>query len=163
MLGCFYTCLRYLTITSIIGSTFVIIIFPCFNVGSYMQIINFRMTFKNKCKKGYWGLFWKLRQQLLENKLIHFQLVCVLYLHILSIVSCRYKNLEEFWCTPKLHEKFKCEYEGENNERRSWGMLFSSQHVGGKKACWSSRIGIRISDKQINYSYVHAQTKQQVG
>jgi hypothetical protein len=42
-------------------------------------------------------------------------------------------------------------------------MLFSSQHVGGKKACWSSRIGIRISDKQINYSYVHAQTKQQVG
>ncbi len=29
--------------------------------------------------------------------------------------------------------------------------------------CWSSKIGIRMSDKWVNYSYGLAQTKQQVG
>jgi len=107
--------LRYLTITSTIGSSFVITFSPYFNVGSYIQIINFWMTFKNKCKKGYWGLFWKLGQQLLKEKLIHFQSICVLHLHILSIVSCKDKNFEELWCTPKLLKRFKCKFEGENN------------------------------------------------
>jgi hypothetical protein len=52
---------------------------------------------------------------------------------------------------------------GENNRRiRSWGTLPSSQHFGGKGACWSSRMGTRMSDKQVNYSHGHALTKQQV-
>jgi hypothetical protein len=32
-----------------------------------------------------------------------------------------------------------------------------------RRACWSSRMKTRMSDKQINYSYRFAQTKQQVG
>jgi hypothetical protein len=43
---------------------------------------------------------------------------------------------------------------GENNERtRSWGMFLSSQHFGGRGACWSSGMGIRRGDKQINNSH----------
>jgi hypothetical protein len=54
--------------------------------------------------------------------------------------------------------------QGEHNGRtRSWGMLLGSQHFGGKGACSSSRIGIRKSDKQVNYSHGPTQTKQQVG
>ncbi len=34
--------------------------------------------------------------------------------------------------------------------------------LGVRGGCWSSRMG-RTSDKQINYSYELAQTKQQVG
>jgi hypothetical protein len=32
-----------------------------------------------------------------------------------------------------------------------------------KKACWNSKIGIRMNDKQVNYSHGPTQTKQQVG
>ncbi len=53
---------------------------------------------------------------------------------------------------------------GENNGRtRSWGTLLDSQHFGGRRACWSSGMGTRKSDKQVNYSHRLAQTKQQVG
>jgi hypothetical protein len=45
----------------------------------------------------------------------------------------------------------------------SWGTLFGSQYFRGRKVCWSSRMGTKTSDKQINYSYELAQTKQQVG
>ncbi len=49
---------------------------------------------------------------------------------------------------------------GENNGRiSSWGMLPSLQHFGGRGACWSSRMGIRQSDKQVNYSHRLAETK----
>jgi hypothetical protein len=52
----------------------------------------------------------------------------------------------------------------ENTERiMSWDMFPNSQHFRGRGACCSSRMGIRISDKQVNYSYKPAQTKQQVG
>ncbi len=42
--------------------------------------------------------------------------------------------------------------------------VFSLTHstLGGKRACWSSRMGIRMNDKQVNYSHECAQTKQQV-
>jgi len=53
---------------------------------------------------------------------------------------------------------------GENNPTiRNWGMLPGSQHFGGKGACWSFEMGTKKSDKKINYSHRHAQTKQQVG
>ncbi len=42
-------------------------------------------------------------------------------------------------------------------------MLLSSQHFGGRGACQSSRIGTRKNDKQINYSHIPTQIKQQVG
>jgi len=46
---------------------------------------------------------------------------------------------------------------------RSWGTLLGLEHFGGKGACWSSGIGIRKSDKQVNYSHGPSKTKQQVG
>ncbi len=32
-----------------------------------------------------------------------------------------------------------------------------------RKACWSSMMGTKMSDKQVNYSHGLAQNKQQVG
>jgi len=50
---------------------------------------------------------------------------------------------------------------GENNERiRSWNTFLGLQHFGGRKACWSSRIGTRKSDKKVHYSHGPEQTKQ---
>jgi hypothetical protein len=64
---------------------------------------------------------------------------------------------------PQLLNGFNCESKGENNgRRRSWGMLLSSQHFGGKGACWSSEMGTRKSHKLINYSHGPTQTKQQI-
>jgi len=42
-------------------------------------------------------------------------------------------------------------------------MLPSSQHIGGRGACWNSGMGTTMSDKQFNYSLGPAQTKQQIG
>jgi len=42
-------------------------------------------------------------------------------------------------------------------------MLLNSQHFKGRGACWSSEMGIKMSDKQVNYSHECAQTKQQLG
>jgi hypothetical protein len=43
------------------------------------------------------------------------------------------------------------------------GTFFGSQHFGGRGACWSSRMGTRKIDKQVNHSHRLAQTKQQGG
>ncbi len=42
----------------------------------------------------------------------------------------------------------------ENSERiMSWVTLPGSQHLGGRRVCWISRMGTRKSDKQVNYSH----------
>jgi hypothetical protein len=63
---------------------------------------------------------------------------------------------------PTLLEKLKCEFEIENNEKRSWGTFFSSQHFKGRRVCWGSRMGIKTNEKQANYSHKPTQTKEQV-
>ncbi len=64
--------------------------------------------------------------------------------------------------TPKLLDRFNYESKGENSRRiKSWGTLLDSQHFGGKGACWSSRMGTKMSDKHINYLHGPTQTKQQ--
>ncbi len=68
-----------------------------------------------------------------------------------------------YWHIPTFLEKLKCESKNGNNERRNCGTFLSSQHFRGKGACWSSRMGTKMSDKRINYSQKLAQTKQQVG
>jgi hypothetical protein len=35
-------------------------------------------------------------------------------------------------CTLTLLERFKCEFETENNKRNNWGMLFNSLEVEGR-------------------------------
>ncbi len=68
-----------------------------------------------------------------------------------------------FLRTPKLLDRFNYKSKGENNRRiKSWGTLLGSQHFRGKRACWSSGMGKKSSDKRINYSHGPAQTKQQV-
>ncbi len=64
---------------------------------------------------------------------------------------------------PRLFDGLNYESKSENNGRRkSWGALLGSYHFGGRGACWSSGMGTRKSDKQVNYSHRFAQT-QQVG
>jgi hypothetical protein len=46
-----------------------------------------------------------------------------------------------------------CELKGEDNrKRRSWGMLISSQHFGGRGVCWNS--GMRLG-RAISGSIIH--------
>ncbi len=52
------------------------------------------------------------------------------------------------WHTSTLLKGLKCETKSENNER---------------KISWSSGMGIRMSDKRVNYSHELAQIKQEVG
>jgi hypothetical protein len=53
---------------------------------------------------------------------------------------------------PKLLLRVKCKCKGENNIKKESGdTLFSLQHFGGKGVCWSSGMGTRASDKQVNY------------
>jgi hypothetical protein len=44
---------------------------------------------------------------------------------------------------PKSFDGFNYECKGEDNGRRkSWGMLFGSQHFGGRRVCWNSEMGL---------------------
>ncbi len=47
-------------------------------------------------------------------------------------------------------------------KEKATGTLRNSQHFGGKRACWSSKMGTKNINKQLNYSHKLAQTKQQV-
>ncbi len=63
-----------------------------------------------------------------------------------------------------MHPQAPCgpnyESKDENNgRRRSWGTFPGLQHFGGRGACWSSGMGTRKIDKQINYSHEPAQNK----
>jgi hypothetical protein len=46
---------------------------------------------------------------------------------------------------PELLYRLNCESKGEDNgRRRSWGALLSSQHFGGRRACWNFGMGLGI-------------------
>ncbi len=42
-------------------------------------------------------------------------------------------------------------------------LCFISQHLGVRGACWNFKMGTKMNDKWVNYSYEPTQTKQQVG
>jgi hypothetical protein len=64
---------------------------------------------------------------------------------------------------PQATWYIQLQIQGENNKRmKGWGMLPNLQHFRGRRACWSSRMGTRTSDKQVNYSHEPTQTAQQV-
>jgi hypothetical protein len=72
------------------------------------------------------------------------------------------KPILTYWHTLKLFDRFNCESKGENSRRiKSWGTLLDLQHFGSRRACWSSGMGTRTSDKRMNYSHGLTQTKQQ--
>jgi hypothetical protein len=90
----------------------------------------------------------------------HTQMLTRLHLNVPLSFPRYTKPWNMNWHTPKLFGRFNCESKCENNERiRSWGTFPSSQHFGGRRACWSSGMGIRKNDKQVNYSHRLAQTK----
>ncbi len=50
---------------------------------------------------------------------------------------------EANWCTPKLFERLKCEFEGENNRRRkSWDTFPSLQHSENKRDMLELQDGV---------------------
>jgi hypothetical protein len=48
-------------------------------------------------------------------------------------------------------------------KEKELGAFPDSQHFGGRRACWSSRMGIRKINKQLNHSHGPTQTKQRLG
>jgi hypothetical protein len=50
---------RFLIVTLIVRATFVTTFSPCFNVGSFIQVQNFGVTFWNKFEKGDWSFVLK--------------------------------------------------------------------------------------------------------
>ncbi len=65
---------------------------------------------------------------------------------------------------PKLLDGFNYKSKGDDSGRKkSCSAFLGSQHFGGKGACWSSGMGIKKIDEQVNYLHRPAQTKQQVG
>jgi hypothetical protein len=60
---------------------------------------------------------------------------------------------------PPNLDRLNCKSKGENNGRiRSSSMFSSLQHFGVRELCWNSRMGIRSSDKEVNYSHCTNQT-----
>jgi hypothetical protein len=58
---------------------------------------------------------------------------------------------------PKLLDGFNYESKGEDNgRRRGWGTFISSQHFGGRGACWSSRMGLgRMTSNSLTHIDLH--------
>ncbi len=65
---------------------------------------------------------------------------------------------------PKFLERFKCDFESENNKRKkSWVHSLAPNTFEVRRACWSSKMETGTNDKLVNYSYGLAQNKQQFG
>jgi hypothetical protein len=72
-------------------------------------------------------------------------------------------SIGHFLTHPKLLDGLNFESKGwKQRKDKELGTLFNSQHFGAKVVCWNSRIGSKKSDKQVNYSHIPTQTKQQV-
>ncbi len=68
------------------------------------------------------------------------------------------------WHTPKLLDELNCKSKGENNGKiRSWACSLAHNTLRVEGAWWSFGMGIKKSDKRINYLHKPAQTKVQVG
>ncbi len=82
----------------------------------------------------------------------HYILCAIQLLMVLTILQLHHQHY--IWHTPRLLDAFNCESKDGNNGRiKSWGAFLGSQHFGGKGVCWSSRMGTKKNDKQVNYSH----------
>jgi hypothetical protein len=86
--------LKYLTIIFKVGSNFVSTFSLHLNAGSFIQVLNYRVNFKNRFERGDWEFVLQLRLLLLLNRLNLFLCTCALSSHIQYYISCRV-NLEE--------------------------------------------------------------------
>jgi len=80
----------------------------------------------NGASKHFLAKVMKLK--LIELMIIEYVIVIDFKLFKNSIITRFFTIVDEReWCTPKLLERFKCEFEGENiRKRRSWGMFPNS-------------------------------------
>jgi len=63
-----------------------------------------------------------------------------------------------YWHTPKLFDRLKRESKMKTSEEQGVGNMFpGSQHFGGRRACWSSKMGLGKMTK--NYSLTWTCTK----
>ncbi len=62
---------------------------------------------------------------------------------------------------PKLLDGLNYESKGEDNERkRSWGVPLGWQHFGGRRACWSSKMGLgRLTRNSLIHMDLHKLNK----
>ncbi len=72
--------------------------------------------------------------------------------------------LDRGWCTTKLLDGLNYESKGEDNGRKkSWGALLSSQHFGGRGACWSFEMGlVGLTSNSITHADMHKPTNKLV-
>jgi hypothetical protein len=73
------------------------------------------------------------------------------------------QSFDSILCDPKLLNGLKCQFKVKTSDGQRVGACSLARNTfGGRGACWSSGMGTRKSDKQVNYSYEPAQTTQQV-
>ncbi len=73
-----------------------------------------------------------------------------------KLYCCVWHLFPPLWRTPELFDGLNFESKVEDNMRRSWDVFPSSQHFGGRGACWSFGIETKKIDKQsIIHTYLH--------
>jgi len=73
----------YLTIVLTIRSNFVYTFSPCLNVWSFIQVLNFGVTFKNLFERGDWNFLWRVGATTVIEKINLF----LVYLHFVPTHS----------------------------------------------------------------------------
>jgi hypothetical protein len=63
------------------------------------------------------------------------------------------------WCTPKLFLRFKCEFEGENNERRSDNMFSNTLKIERCVEALGQGLG-RVTSGSIIHTNMHKQNNK---
>jgi hypothetical protein len=87
--------LRYLTITLTIGSSLVSTFFPHLNVGSFIRVFNFEVTFRNKFERANWEFVLRVGATTIIEQIDHF-LVYLQFVPTHSILDFMQKeNLKE--------------------------------------------------------------------
>jgi len=82
---------RFLIVALIVRATFVTTFSPCFNVGSFIQVQNFGVTFWNKFEKGDWSFVLKFGTTTMIEQIDPFMFDFILLLFIPFIVSSNNK------------------------------------------------------------------------
>jgi hypothetical protein len=87
--------LGFLTITLIVGSNFVFIFSPCLNVGSFIWVLNFGVTFRNNFERGNWEFVLRVGTIIVIKQIDLFG-VCLHFVPTRSILEFMQKeNLKE--------------------------------------------------------------------
>jgi hypothetical protein len=72
-------------------------------------------------------------------------------------VKMNARILRDAMTHPKLFDRLNYKSKGEDNEKkRSWNVLPNFQHFEGRRACWSSGMGLgRLTSNSITHTDLH--------